>query len=88
MLQMVNHLNIKQNSRKNTRKSSTTSGDADRPLQATVPTLNIEVTIPLKYLSTFSRFLDLPFIKYETELDLTWKKDCVLTKYHNITDDY
>ena len=43
-------------------------GDANRPA---VPTLNIEVTIPLKYLSKFWRFLDLLLINCEIELDFT-----------------
>ena len=31
-----------------------------RPEQPPVPALNVEATIPLKYLSNFWRFLDLP----------------------------
>ena len=42
-------------------------GDANRP---TVPNLNVEVAIQLKYLSTFWRFLDLPLTNCEIELDL------------------
>ena len=48
-----------------------------------VPNLNAEVTIPLKYLSNFWRFLDLPLINCDIELDLSWTKDFVLTEYHN-----
>ena len=33
-----------------------------------VPALNVEITIPLKYLSNFSRFLDLPLINCGIEL--------------------
>ena len=55
-------------------------GDTNR--QA-VPTLNVEVTIPFKYLSNFWRFVDLPLINCETELDLSWTKDCVLIEHHN-----
>ena len=58
-------------------------GDADRPLQPDVPTLNIEVAIPLKYLSNFWRLLDLPLINCEIELDLSWTKDCVLIEHHD-----
>ena len=51
-----------------------------------MPTLNVEVTIPLKHLSNFWRLLDLPLINCEIELDLSWKKDCVLIQHHdNIT---
>ena len=35
-------------------------------------TLDTEVVVPLKYLSNFWRFLDLPLINCETELDLLW----------------
>ena len=61
-------------------------GDAYRPEQPPVPALNAEVTIPLKYLSTFRRFLDSPLIICKIELDLSWTKDCVLIEHHdNIT---
>ena len=59
-------------------------GDANRP---PVRTLNVEVTIPLKYLSNFWRSLDLPLINCEMELVLSWTKDCVLIgQNNNITD--
>ena len=50
--------------------------------QPAVPTLNFEVTIPLKYLSNVWIFLDLPLINCEIELDLSWTKDCVLIEHH------
>ena len=34
-------------------------------------TLNAEVVVPLKYLSNFWSFLDLPLINYEIELNLS-----------------
>ena len=34
-----------------------------------------EVVVPLKYLSNFWRFLDLPLINYEIELDLSLSKN-------------
>ena len=56
------------------------------PPQPPVPALNAEVTIPLKYLSKFWRFIDLPLMNCEIELDLSWAKDCVLIEHHdNIT---
>ena len=58
-------------------------GDANRPPQPAVTTVNVKVTTPLKYLSTSWRFLDLPLIDYETELDISWRKDCVLTEHQN-----
>ena len=48
-----------------------------------MPALNVEVTIPLKYLSNFWKSLDLPLINCETELHLTWTKDCILIEQHN-----
>ena len=53
-------------------------GDANRPQQLAVPTLNVEFTIPLKYFSNLWKWLDLPLINCEIELDLSWIKDCVL----------
>ena len=49
-----------------------------RPPQPAVPAFNGEFTITIKYLSNFWRFLDLPLINCEIELDLSWTKDCVL----------
>ena len=58
-------------------------GDANRPA---VLTLSAEAIIPLKYLSTFWRFLYLTLINRQIELDLSWTKDCLLIEYHkNIT---
>ena len=58
-------------------------GDANWPTQPPVPTLNVEVTFPLKYLSNNWRFLDLLLIKCEIELHLAWAKNCVLIEHHN-----
>ena len=33
--------------------------------------------VPLKHLSNFWRYLDLPLIKAEIELDLSWSKECI-----------
>ena len=46
-------------------------GDANRPPQPAVPTLNVEIMIPLKYLHNLLRFLDLPLINCQTEFDLS-----------------
>ena len=55
-------------------------GVADQP---PVPSLNVEVTISLKFLW---RSLDLPLINCEVELDLLWTKYFVLMEhYNNIT---
>ena len=57
--------------------------DENQEPQPPEPALNVEVTIPLKYLSNFWRSLDLPLINCEIELDLSWTKDCVLIEHHN-----
>ena len=41
------------------------------------------MTIPLKYLSSLCRSLDLPLIICEMELNLSWTKDCVLVEHNN-----
>ena len=44
--------------------------------------INVKVVVPLKYLSNFFRSLEMPLINCKTKLNLTWKKECVLS-----TDD-
>ena len=41
--------------------------------------LNVKVVVPLKYLSNFFRSLEMPLINSKTKLNLTWKKECVLS---------
>ena len=41
------------------------------------------LSVSLKYLSNFWRFLDLPLINSEIELNLSWIEDCVLKEHHN-----
>ena len=48
-----------------------------------VQLLNVEVTIPFKYLSEFGRFFNLPLITCDIELELAWEKGCVLIEDHN-----
>ena len=43
--------------------------------------LNAEVFVSLKYLSNFWRSLDLPLINRQIKLDLTWTKNCLISKY-------
>ena len=45
--------------------------------------LNVKVVVPLKYLSNIFRSLEMPLINCKIKLNLTWKKECVLTT----TDD-
>ena len=46
---------------------------------AGVRRLNVKVVVPLKYLSNFSRSLEMPLINCKIKLNLTWKKECVLS---------
>ena len=43
---------------------------------------NVKIVVPLKYLSNFFRSLEMPLINCKIKLNLTWKKECVLS-----TDD-
>ena len=40
--------------------------------------VNVEIMVPLKYLSNFWRTLEMPLINCETELILTWSAKCVI----------
>ena len=64
----------------NTPERPENEGDANR---APAPTSKVDVTIPLKYLSNFWKFLDLLLINCEIELDLSWTKECVLIEQNN-----
>ena len=44
--------------------------------------INVKVVVPLKYLSNFFRSLEMPLSNSKIKLNLTWKKECVLS-----TDD-
>ena len=44
--------------------------------------INVKVVAPVKYLSNFFRSLEMPLINCKIKLNLTWKKECVLS-----TDD-
>ena len=46
---------------------------------------NIEIMIPLEYLSNFWRTLENPLINYEVNLILTWSENCVIV-YTNIAN--
>ena len=39
----------------------------------------VEIAVPLKYLSNFWRTLNMPLINYEVSLILTWSENCVIT---------
>ena len=42
-------------------------------------TKDVEIIVPLKYLSIFWRTLEMPLINCEVNLISTWSKDCVIT---------
>ena len=46
---------------------------------AGVRRLNVKIVVPLKYLSNFFRSLAMPLINCKIKLNLTWKKECVLS---------
>ena len=39
---------------------------------------NVEIMVPLKYLSNFWRTLEMPLINWEVELILTWSENCII----------
>ena len=41
--------------------------------------LNVKIVVPLKYLGNFFRSLEMPLINCKIKLNLTWKKECVLS---------
>ena len=45
--------------------------------QATMVQKNVEMMLPLKYLSNFWRTLEIPLINCEIILDLNWSENCV-----------
>ena len=46
---------------------------------ARVGRLNVKIVVPLKYLSNLFRSLEMPLINCKIKLNLTWKKECVLS---------
>ena len=40
---------------------------------------DVEIVVPLKYLRSFWRTLDIPLINCEVSLTLTWSENCVIT---------
>ena len=45
--------------------------------------LNVKIVVPLKYLSNFFRSLEMPLINCKVKLNLTWKKECVLSNHRS-----
>ena len=46
-------------------------------------TKNVEIMVPLKYLSNFWRTLEMPLINCEINLILTWSANCVIVSTNN-----
>ena len=51
----------------------------DPVIDNNVARLNVKIVVPLKYLSNFFRSLEMPLINCKIKLNLTWKKECVLS---------
>ena len=49
------------------------------PDNARVGRLNVKIVVPLKYLSNFFRSFEMRLINCKIKLNLTWKKECVLS---------
>ena len=48
-------------------------------LDGNIAKRSVKVIVPLKYLSDFFRSLEIPLINCKIKLNLTWKKECVLS---------
>ena len=51
----------------------------NRSVAGGIVRLNVKVVVPLKYLSNFFRSLEMPLINCKIKLNLTCKKECVLS---------
>ena len=51
----------------------------DPDLDGAIAKRSVKVVVPLKYLSNFFRSLEMPLINCKIKLNLTWKKECVLS---------
>ena len=51
----------------------------DRNFVGGIVRLNVKIVVPLKYLNNFFRSLEMPLINCKIKLNLTWKKECVLS---------
>ena len=49
-------------------------------------TLNADIVVPLKYLSKFWRFFNLPLINWDIEPDLSLSKECITSKIYKIPE--
>ena len=47
---------------------------------------DVKIVVPLKYLSNFFRSLEMPLINCKIKLNLTWKKECVLSTDNDVAN--
>ena len=55
-------------------KSKLTSGNDDNNVN------NVKLVVPLKYVSSFFRSLEMPLVNCKIDLELTWHKDCMISR--------
>ena len=48
-------------------------------IDGVIAKLSVKIVVPLKYLSNFFSSLEMPLINCKVKLNLTWKKECVLS---------
>ena len=48
-------------------------------LDGNIAKRSVKIVVPLKYLSNFFRSLEMPLINCKIKLNLTWKKECVVS---------
>ena len=84
VLQIVSHLSMK---KKGVGKTPETTPQPGKPKpqlpQPPIPSINVDVTISIKYLSNFWKSPDFPWMNLEVELALSWENNCSLTEHHN-----
>ena len=85
------HENNADNYRINNSKTITSkSFEYKRKLIGSTPndnnTLNADIVVPLKYLSKFWRFFNLPLINWDIEPDLSLSKECITSKIYKIPE--
>ena len=54
-------------------KSKLISGTDDKNVN------NVKLVVPLKYVSSFFRSLEMPLVNCKIDLELTWHKDCIIS---------
>ena len=57
---------------------ATASVDANNAADPNRKIDNTKIVVPLKYVSSFFRSLEIPLINCKVHLELTWKKDCLM----------